>query len=1469
MPQINRIRVNNVKYNFGTQYYDDFMMRFNCRNTLYDLANGGGKSLLMLLLLQNVIPNCTLDEKQPIEKLFRQGSGNTVIHSLVEWKLDSCYQKDNYKYMTTGFCARKAGDAEKHSGEHSGVEYFNYCIFYREFGDNDIKNLPLTVNGERITYQGLKDYLRELEKKDFNVSVKIFDRKGEYQHFISQYGLYESEWEMIRGINKTEGHVRTYFETNYKTSRKVVEDLLIEEIIQKAFYNRMSEGDSDKNDESVMAQTLMDIKEKLVQLSRKQAQITNYDRQTAVMEEFAEYVSGYTHLYEEKEQLKGQLYDMLIACKVRLSEYRKEESHREEEKKRLEAENVREQMLVRTAEVISEENSLKNVQELIAANETVKNSLNEQKAELTGRLDLMEAAEEYREYRSYEKLEQELKTAIGQRSRGNEELAAELTGIANAVKSLMLEKEDKLINDSERLKAEADMAAQAAADAEAEYDRKREYENTQKNRLEFVTKNIEEKEERAAALMERSGLLVIEKVSEELSECQRNHAAAVSDAEGCEKRLSVTGENLRLESGKLEALKVREAHCKNKLEEYRGKLEICQQAEQQLEKLKNVYAENDTGKIASVILENYRKMELESLSLQQESMSLAQFIANTKQGAFAETDAFRVKVKQYLTDRYGDDVKEGQEWLAALPEEKRNELAEKFPYIEHSFVIEGDFTRLQQDKVLEDFGRSGYVIPVISAEILLDDMSVGHDLSGEVFVRKSLAFLKDEAKRRHEAELAGEELENTENKLKRLSDRKTVVWNDYIQAQRCVGTLDEAKPERLRELEAEAKELSNQVSDSKESIDVLQKEEIEISQRLKDIRRAIQDYREQESLLKETEQLSEQIKECYKEKRQISEDLSEAADELLCLNQKKNEAVQRFETVSSQAEQTQKTLLQLRKDRQIYEPYCDEKFEGQAYSGQDISELESRFAGLKMAIDGKNADTQDKEALLKQYLIAMDKCKKNILQKHFTIEEIAERVSSGACETLYGREAELKRELDKVNLSLSEIDGELEAQNGLMNRLEGSIAHGISRIEENYGSYEAFVCENPEQFILQHKQQIKHIAGRLEELKGKSRDAAKLLQDFIVMEKDLERIVEKAGLEVPQHVENLKVSETTALTDYEKVQKEFDRLCRLEFRKLEEFAKKKEKLIEQLKSFDAGELAEEVRLSVNVPSDIEQTKQLAEHIRETNTFIGLEKERIGRGIEDMERIKENFESRCIQTCCNIKTELDRLPKMSCITLDNEKISMIGLKIPYVKEEEYKERMSSYIDETVMMAESFESEQDRLKYIRNRLTWKRLFSVIVTDMNLIRVNLYKRERIKDQSRYLRYEEAVGSTGQSQGIYIQFFIAVVNYISSVYTMKSEQSVIGKTIFIDNPFGAAKDIYIWEPIFQLLKTNHVQLIVPARGATPAIMGRFDVNYILGQKLVDNRQQTVVVDYYSRTKNEELEYTRMDYEQAVFEFL
>ena len=62
---------------------------------------------------------------------------------------------------------------------------------------------------------------------------------------------------------------------------------------------------------------------------------------------------------------------------------------------------------------------------------------------------------------------------------------------------------------------------------------------------------------------------------------------------------------------------------------------------------------------------------------------------------------------------------------------------------------------------------------------------------------------------------------------------------------------------------------------------------------------------------------------------------------------------------------------------------------------------------------------------------------------------------------------------------------------------------------------------------------------------------------------------------------------------------------------------------------------------------------------------------------------------------------------------------------------------------------------------------------------------------------------------------------------------------------------------------------MIVPARGATPAITGKFDVNYVLGQQMVGNRQQTVVVDYTSKTSQEELEYQDITYQQATFDFI
>ena len=277
----------------------------------------------MLLLLQNLIPNCTLDDKQPVEKLFRGSTGSSVIHSLIEWDLDRPDQEEcGFRFMTTGFCARKKADRIKEGEEEvssSAIEYFNYCIFYNEFNDYDILNLPLVNGKERITFKGLKELIKRLQaESNRKLSVKIFENsKSEYQSFIAGHGLYESQWNIIRGINKTEGHVRTYFESNYRTSRKVVEDLLIEEIIQKAYQLQTGK----EKDAEELAQTLLDIREQMVELSKKKEQISNYDRQITVIQEFLTKFEPLLQNFElcrENEQKTSVFYHTLLDERERI-----------------------------------------------------------------------------------------------------------------------------------------------------------------------------------------------------------------------------------------------------------------------------------------------------------------------------------------------------------------------------------------------------------------------------------------------------------------------------------------------------------------------------------------------------------------------------------------------------------------------------------------------------------------------------------------------------------------------------------------------------------------------------------------------------------------------------------------------------------------------------------------------------------------------------------------------------------------------------------------------------------------------------------------------------------------------------------------------------------------------------------------------------------------------------------------------
>lgn len=1494
MPHINRIRVNNVKYNFGTQFYDDFLMRFSCKNTIYDLANGGGKSVLMLLLLQNLIPNCTLDDKQPIEKLFRTHEGSTTIHSLIEWTLSDVHVKDNFKYMLTGFCARKAKDRGEVSedGERikngSSIEYFNYCIFYRKFNDNDIKNLPLSKDGERVTYTGLKNYLKDLAKNDMSLEVRIFEKKGDYQRFIAGYGLYESEWEIIRGINKTEGHVRTYFETNYKTTRKVVEDLLIEEIIEKSFRNNYLEEDA----QDKLAETLLNIKDKLLELSRKKSEINNFDRQIEIIDGFKERTGFIKQMYLGMEDA----FEKLKRIHNSIMRAEKENGNRKDARilKREETLSEKKELgrKVETAKVLSDKEELKSIERELAQKEEEYAQLGSSLEEFLEQLGILEGGNYYLEYIEAKKEYDKLILIMDNLLKDNHELLGRLKEKV-ALKKISddrkksellaaIEKEEKS-SETEKDSIESLAAQVRRTDHDmtiTEYELK-----ISEKAMETITKQMMSLKNETTLLLPSDASSEYEKKKNRLEQLTEEY----NEINGQIEENSAGELELKLEYQRYNQDILRLEQEKQTLEMKNGKL---LNSEEKLNKLKEVYQENDVEKLGIKIEKAYRNIVFRLAKEKEDIEKLEYRIDTLKDGKPIPESEALTKVSEYILRYHTKSCISGADYLAELDEKTRIDAIRNNPVLPYAVIVSENFSQIISDWEILKLTGEGICVPIINAQsfgISAHEHSLFNNEDFRRFVSEESILDNDRvicmvgSPDRFTDEKQSMELEKLKRKLKefrdsyeRKAENEDVVREDYLFVQLILnGTIDDTQmnpgkaaaelEEQIKKLTAAADSVKKHIHENDGHRDRLLLDMEENEKNRLELKRELENLEQIGSLLTEYKNQEETVHQKQELLNRLSRDYNGGTKRLLAL---KNMADNRRNRIRLMQEELQDIN---RKWEERYKTYFDEGIYGILLS-------ENRKAGENLDIEldaimeslvKENSSVADKEKLLNNYQISMQRS----LQR---IDYLG--LSDDMFDNMYKRKelfiaspAELqkiKHQADDVKQKQKEMRKALEDKRSLRDKLQGKIAHSISLIGKNYGKFDESLVKSEEisTFLNENGRLLLSLEERIITLNTEIKEIEENEMLISVLKKDSERLMEKSRLNADADAGLLSDTDTGQIEkEYHLTAEQLDKFINEKLKRTEEFERDLSLLIDTLKKLGADELASEMRMNVSMPLTLDETSELVKALKETNSLIELEKQRVLKGLEDIQVIKDNFENQCIQSCVNIKTELDRLSRLSRITMDGENITIINLKIPYISEELYKDRMSEYIDRLAKGADIYEKQEEKLKYIRNNLCWKKMFSVIVSDMNGIRMNLYKRERIAGQSRYLPYEEAVGSTGQSQGIYIQFLIAIINYISSINSKNADATRLRKVIFIDNPFGAAKDIYIWEPIFKLLKTNNVQLIVPARGATPAITGRFDVNYVLGQKMCDGKQQTVVVDYFSNVNHEELDYTTLSYEQTA----
>lgn len=810
MPHINRVRVNNVRYNFGTQFYDDFIMRFDCKNVLYDLANGGGKSVLLLLLLQNLIPNCTLDDKQPVEKLFRGEGGSTVIHSLIEWKLDDYLVKDDYRYMLTGFCARKAKDDENQNaaGDAAAIEYFNYVIFYRHYNDNDIVNLPLSDGKERITWPGLKNYLRNLSRKDYQLQVHLFERKGEYQRFISRYGLYESEWEIIRGINKTEGHVRTYFESHYRTTRKVVEDLLIEEIIQKAFMARTSERAENGDNMSLMADTLYQIKDQLAELTRKKAEIGQYDRQQEVMHSLGERIRTLDVMYGEEMTLRMDIarawQTVLARQKNRtadLAAARREQElakgHMEDYARKLE-----------TVKIQSSKEQLAYLEKEAADCSEKLEKLQLEQAVSRDDLNLRESMNDYLEYLEEQQKYQAVENTIRHSTDGQKEQLAQLRAYAKAwqkrCQKRMTVLDDRIVQGRKEMENLQQKLDELVA-SEREDDRMLAV-------LEHQSQENREKEQMYlkdfARLREASGLLVIEEVDKELLSQKKK-------LEAKEAELMQLMEDAKAAEAEKNEQQLQEArntqmlgHIRTLIREGNEFMAAWQREYEQIAKLLQVYQVTEAGLLKEHLFARYRKLVCDIEERQRQEAALKEKIHQLEDGGLMRIPADVQDFMDYIRTCHGITCVYGAQYLQETNDAERRALLARMPFLPYTVILKDGFAKVAADELLKEKDFGEHAIPVVSLETVLSEEEPV-EKSRLLFAGKGSSFYLDENMRHKVCAQSREQLTELQRVIARMEDQQQTYEKDMESVSSFLLVYDSKKEENRQALrENQKKELA-------------------------------------------------------------------------------------------------------------------------------------------------------------------------------------------------------------------------------------------------------------------------------------------------------------------------------------------------------------------------------------------------------------------------------------------------------------------------------------------------------------------------------------------------------------------------------------------------------------------------------------------------------------------------------------
>jgi len=1428
MSKINAVRFINLNYNNNAIKISDEIFQLKGESTLLSLRNGGGKSVLVQMMMAPFVHKRYRDTKdRPFTGYF---TTNKPTFVMVEWKLDQ-----GAGYVLTGMMVRKNQEILEESQDE--LEIINFIAEYKERCEMDLYHLPvvektkkdITLKNFHACKQLFESYKRERNVPFFYYDMNNSAQSKQYFDKLMEYQIHYKEWEtIIKKVNLKESGLSDLF-ADCKDEKGLVEKWFLEAVENKLNKdrNRMKEF------QNILEKYIGQYKDNKSKMERRDT--------IRAFETEAERIKSSALEYQDKtgklKEQESRISDFMTRLQ-QLNEQKKEE----EKETGLQMEELARQILYLEYEMLSKEfyeivekerYSMSNLEML----QIEKDELEREREEINHLLHVFACARQQEDTteREEERDREQQKLRLCREREENLEPERKALGIYlrcyyenlgaekeeersrcnEGIQNNEQEKQQEQTELEELQKQDGKLSEQAGALCEKLKAFDKEENRFNQEYKEDWHRNILKEYEAGALQIRRTEY---EKQLQDMEHDKTKTKKELEQRKEQHKSLGRMIENKAVEKSRLESEKKETerqlSEYEEELSERKGILPYFDLQETEL---------FDTEKILMSAKRKLTETDIIKRRLEQDADALEKEYRKLAQGQVLElSEEF-----MGLLEEAGIHPVYGMEWLKRNPYsmEKKKKLVTEHPFLPYSLILSGQ--ELERLSSLPEQVYTSFPIPIVIREEL-EKKEEGK--KGAVHSFANLNFyvwfnhnlLEEEKLRQMLAEK-----EAQIEKLGKSIGQKQREYEEYIEKQEKIKSQKitksgyEETKDHISRQERELAELEKELREKREEQEELEKLQIKTEQKLS---RLEQDVFCQKRRISDFERFTRNYQE-YQENRKILEKNKKEKERLANLQKLKRDKISKLEDEIASRKNLSASIereLDKCREKQIrYQQYdTNGSIQQDTLTEEKAKEAESRYEAITNQITAQEKELENRvEEAEKRYVKALEELKD--LQEKYQLSE------SEWIDIHYDKKEEAHQEirLEEQNRKIKGKDNLIRDEVIQCALLKQKKEDKIKELQKKCQKEEPINRKDIRD--IDFSESIKKLEYEKERMQKKADDIQKKIQGYennLTALAEYEEFVCRETIEWEVDIAAMTNAELTKqqgllVRDY----KNFKEQCRDARDRLKDVVDSIIKMEQFAEDFYQKPL-ESMRMLVD---DAERVmKQLETTIASYHNLM----EKLLVDISMVEKEKAKIVELVGDYMREVHDNLNKIDHNSTITIRERPVKMLKIGLPDWTENAslFELRLQDYIDDiTAKGIALLEENKNVQEYLGTRVTTKSLYDAIVGIGN-VQIRLYK---IEEQREYAITWAEVAQNSGGEG----FLSAFVILSALLYYMRRDDMDIfadrneGKVLLMDNPFAQTNAAHLLKPLMDMAKKTNTQLICLSGLGGESIYNRFDNIYVL----------------------------------------